>query len=329
MKADRPAQPRRNPLPLLLAAVLLLTACQPAPPHVLGTVEFDRITLPAPAAEHIVQIDVREGEFVPAGKRIMQLETTRTRAALESARADLRQQQQALLALENGPREEQIRQARATLVGAQAQARDATAYYQRLSALAKQQFVAAADLDRARASAGNADAAVGADRAALDQLVNGSRAEDIAQARALVAAAQATAASRAVDLEKMDLITPRDVRVDSLPYKLGDQAQPGTPLVILLASDTPYARVYVPSALRTSVKIGDAAVVTLLDGKHSYHGTVRMIRSEPTFTPYFALSGDDATRLSYLAEIALGKDAKDLPQGFPVSATFPGKDGHD
>lgn len=324
MKTDRYAS-----LACTLLALGLLTGCHAQPPQVLGTVEFDRITLPAPAAEHIVKIDVREGQYVPSGTRIMQLETTRTQAALDTAKADLQQQQQALLELEHGPREEQIRQARANLVGAQAEARDASAYYQRLAALARQQFVSAADLDRAKAAAGNAEAAVAADRAMLDQLVNGSRVEDIAQARAAVAAASATAASRSVDLEKLDLTAPRDVRVDSLPYKLGDQAQPGTPLVILLASDTPYARVYVPAALRPSVKVGDVAVVTLHDGKHQFQGKVRMIRSDPTFTPYFALSGDDATRLSYLAEIALGQDAKDLPQGFPVSAVFPGKQAHE
>lgn len=313
----------------LIAASLLLAGCHHAPPDVLGTVEFDRITLPAPAAEHIVKIDVREGQYVPAGTRIMQLETTRTQAALDTARADLQQQQQALLELQRGPREELIRQARANLVGAQAQSRDANAYYQRLSALGTQQFVAAADLDRAKASAGNADAAVAADRAALDQLLNGSRVEDIAQARAAVAAATANAASRAVDLDKLDLTAPRDVRVDSLPYKLGDQAQPGTPLVILLASDTPYARIYVPSALRPSIKVGDKAVVRLHDGTRQFHGTVRMIRSEPTFTPYYALNGEDATRLSYLAEIALDTDARDLPQGFPVAVAFPGKSSHD
>jgi HlyD family secretion protein len=324
MKTDRYAS-----LACTLLALWLLAGCHEQPPQVLGTVEFDRITLPAPAAEHIVKIDVREGQYVPAGTRIMQLETTRTQAALDTAKADLQQQQQALLELEHGSREEQIRQARANLVGAQAEARDASAYYQRLAALARQQFVSAADLDRAKAAAGNAEAAVAADRAMLDQLVNGSRVEDIAQARAAVAAASATAASRSVDLEKLDLTAPRDVRVDSLPYKLGDQAQPGTPLVILLASDTPYARVYVPAALRPSVKVGDVAVVTLHDGKHQFQGKVRMIRSDPTFTPYFALSGDDATRLSYLAEIALGQDAKDLPQGFPVSAVFPGKQANE
>ena len=313
----------------VLAAAALLAGCHRSSPEVLGTVEFDRITLPAPAAEHIVKIDVREGQYVPAGTRIMQLETTRTQAALDNARADLQQQQQALLELQRGPREEQIRQARANLVGAQAQSRDANAYYQRLSALGKQQFVSAADLDRAKASAGNADAAVAADRAALDQLVNGSRVEDIAQARAAVAAATANAASRSVDLDKLDLTAPRDVRIDSLPYKLGDQAQPGTPLVILLASDTPYARVYVPAALRPSIKVGDKAVVRLHEGKRQFNGTVRMVRSEPTFTPYYALNGEDATRLSYLAEIALDTDARDLPQGFPVAVAFPGKSSHD
>jgi len=316
-------------LVVLVVAAALLAGCHRSSPEVLGTVEFDRITLPAPAAEHIVKIDVREGQYVPAGTRIMQLETTRTQAALDNARADLQQQQQALLELQRGPREEQIRQARANLVGAQAQSRDANAYYQRLSALGKQQFVSAADLDRAKASAGNADAAVAADRAALDQLVNGSRVEDIAQARAAVAAATANAASRSVDLDKLDLTAPRDVRVDSLPYKLGDQAQPGTPLVILLASDTPYARVYVPAALRPSIKVGDKAVVRLHEGKRQFNGTVRMVRSEPTFTPYYALSGEDATRLSYLAEIALGTDARELPQGFPVAVAFPGKARHD
>jgi HlyD family secretion protein len=48
-----------------------------------------------------------------------------------------------------------------------------------------------------------------------------------------------------------------------------------------------------------------------------------MIRSEPSFTPYYALVGKDAARLSYLAEIALdGKDAARLPAGLPVRVEF-------
>ena len=48
-----------------------------------------------------------------------------------------------------------------------------------------------------------------------------------------------------------------------------------------------------------------------------------MIRSEPGFTPYFALVGKDAARLSYLAEIELtGEDARSLPAGLPVRVEF-------
>jgi HlyD family secretion protein len=47
-----------------------------------------------------------------------------------------------------------------------------------------------------------------------------------------------------------------------------------------------------------------------------------MIRSEPSFTPYYALIGEDAARLSYLAELQLDKAAGELPAGLPVRVEF-------
>ncbi|NUS38691.1 MAG: hemolysin secretion protein D, partial [Lysobacter sp.] len=57
-----------------------------------------------------------------------------------------------------------------------------------------------------------------------------------------------------------------------------------------------------------------------VDGRDGLlHGTVRMVHSEPSFTPYYALTGDDAARLVYLAEVALSPtEARDLPAGLPV-----------
>ena len=40
-----------------------------------------------------------------------------------------------------------------------------------------------------------------------------------------------------------------------------------------------------------------------------------MIRSEPTFTPYFALIGKDAARLSYLAEVARRRQGREAAGG--------------
>lgn len=307
----------------LLALPILLSACADDPPQALGTLEYDRITLPAPVAERIVRIDVREGQHVAAGASLMQLELTRTQSQLAAAKAQAQRAQAALQELETGPRSEDIARARANLSAAQAQAADAQAYYARLRPLGRQQLVAASDVDRARAAAGNAQAQVRAAQAALLELERGTRSEQIAQGESALVAAKAQAATQAATLEKLDLVAPRAGRIDSIPYKLGDQAPVGAPLVVMLVGDAPYARVYVPEPIRADVEVGQRAQVFIDGREQALDGRVRMIRSEPSFTPYYALTGEDAARLSYLAEIALtGEDATQLPAGLPVRVKF-------
>ncbi|PWK92205.1 HlyD family secretion protein [Fulvimonas soli] len=300
-----------------------LAGCGKAPPQALGTLEYDRISLPAPAAERVVAIDVREGETVAAGQPLLRLDPAHTRAELAAAEAQASQQQATLLELRVGPRQEDIAKARADLAAAEAQARDARAYYRRLLPLRKNNYAAAADIDRARAAAGSAEGQVAAAKAALDALVHGTRPEQIAQGEAALAAAKAQAEAQRVLLGKLDLVAPRAGRVDSLPYKLGDQAPVGAPLVVLLAGDAPYARVYLQEPMRARVHVGDAVRVHVDGRDRSYLGKVRLIRSEPVFTPYYALAGEDAARLSYLAEVALGPEAADLPVGLPVRVDYP------
>lgn len=312
----------KSPRLLLVFCILALSACRDAPPQALGTLEWDRITLPAPVAEKIVRIDVREGQQVAAGAPLLQLELTRTQSQLAAAQAQAQQSREALSELEAGPRSEDIDQARANLSAAQAQAADARAYYNRLQPLGRQKLVAAADVDRARAAAGNAEAQVRAAQAALLELQRGTRSEQVAQGRSVVAAAEAQAATSAVSLDKLNVVAPRAGRIDSLPYKLGDQAPVGASLAILLVGDAPHARIYIPEPIRANVKVGDSARVSLDGREKVYAGKVRMIRSEPSFTPYYALTGKDAARLSYLAEIQLERDAADLPAGLPVRIEF-------
>src|SRR3546814_4635962 len=85
----------------------------------------------------------------------------------------------------------------------------------------------------------------------------------------------------------------------------------------MIVGDAPHARVYVPEPLRAGVAVSqrERVFVGADDGEQVFEGTVRIIRSEPTFTPYYALIGDDAARLSYLAEIQLDEDAGALPAG--------------
>jgi HlyD family secretion protein len=308
----------------LAACALAIAGCGDRPPQALGTLEYDRITVPAPVAEKIVSIDVREGEQVTAGAVLLTLDRTRVEAETQATLAEAQRQREALAELEAGARSEQVRQARANLAATKADAEDAGAYYERVQGLADRKLVAAADVDRARAAASSANAQMRQAQAALDELLHGTRREQIAQGKAALRGAEAAEAAQRAVLDKLQVVAPRDGRVDSLPYRLGDQAPVGAPLVVLLVGDAPYARIYVPEPIRSRVKVGDAVRVFVDGVEAPLAGRVRMIRSEPSFTPYYALTGEDAARLSYLAEVSLGSDAAELPAGLPVRVEFDG-----
>lgn len=299
-------------------ACAVMASCKPDAPQVLGTLEFDRITLPAPAAERITEVAVREGQHVTAGTTLLTLETTRAQAVTRAAPAQTDAQRAALRNIADGARRERIVQAQAQLNEAIAQEANAAAYYKRLEPLGQQKLVAAADVDRARAAASTAKAAVNAAQAALQDLKDGARHAELAQGEANVQAAQAQVMVQQVTQDKLIVKAPRDGVVDALPYKLGDQAPVGSPLAVILVGGAPFGRVYIPEPLRTNVKVGTKVRVTIDGQNKSFDGTIRVIQQEPTFTTYYALSGSDAARLSYLAEIQLGDDAKDLPAGLPI-----------
>src|SRR5688500_1707254 len=223
--AKEMTMPRRNPgnsqaLASLLVASLLLAGCGDEPAQALGTLEYDRVTLPAPAAERIVAIEVREGERVRAGQLLLRLEATRTSASTEALRAETERHRAVLSELEAGPREEAIAQARAQLAAVQAAERDARAYYARLQPLGRRQLVAAADVDRARAAASSAEAQVRGANAAVAELEHGTRQERLAQAEASVRAAEAQAAAQQVTLDKLRVVAPRAGIIASLPFNV-------------------------------------------------------------------------------------------------------------
>ncbi len=311
-----------KPTPWFAMTAVLLAACSPSKPVALGTLEWDRITLPSPAAEKITAIEVREGQAVKAGTVLLRLDSSVTQSQLAAATAEQRRSTAALSELKAGPRREEITRAQAALHAAKAQQGDAAAQLRRLEDLLKQRLVPQADVDRARAAADSAAAQVRSAQAALRELTRGTRGEQIAQGVAASQAAGAQAAAQRALFDKLTLVAPRDGVIDSLPYRLGDQPPVGAPLVVMLAGEAPYARVYVPEALRAGVKVGSRATVKVEGSDRAWPGLVRMVRSDPTFTPYYALTGQDVSRLSYLAEVQLGAEAHELPAGLPLSVEF-------
>ena len=308
---------------LLLSALLLvaLTGCADADKPLLGTLEWDRVSLPAEASEVLLRIAVAEGERVEAGQLLLELDPRRQDARIAQARAEVEQAAAHLAELSNGARSETIDAARADLARNRAELTDAERSFSRIAELYQRQQVAIAELDRARAARDQASAATRSAEAQLRELTNGTRPEQLEQAAAALEAARGNLAQLQVGREHLSLRAPRAGLVDALPFKVGDQPPTGAELVSLLVGEQPYARVFIPASIRAQVSVGDVMRVFVEGVEQPFQARVRSIRSEAAFTPYYALTGDDASRLMYRAELVLqGEAARQLPAGLPLRA---------
>ena len=307
--------------PPFLIAALLLVGCRSESTALLGTLEWDRIGVAAEASEPIIAIDVVEGQQVSAGMALLHLDPRRADARMAQANALLQGVEAALAELEAGTRSETIATARANLASAQASVSNAKKERDRIAAIRARGLVAQATLDNAQTALATANANAAALRAQLDEQVNGARSQTIDQAQASVAAARAELDAARLTRQRLDVVAPRDGRVDALPFKLGDQPPQGATVVSLLSGAAPYARIFVPSSRRATLVDGMTCTVLVQGVDAPYTATLRSLRSDPAFTPYYALTGDDASRLVYRAELVLqGDKAHALPAGLPVQA---------
>ena len=317
----RRTDPGRLPLPLL--AVLLLTACgktDDASAPLLGTLEWDRIGVPAEVSEPIVRIAVKEGQAVQAGELLLVLDGRRSDARQAQADAAVAQAQARVSELAHGSRIEQLDAARASVASARASQEEAQKQFARYDALGRSQVVARTSVDAARATRDRAIAQVASAQAQLRELTQGTRPEQVAQAESALDSARAAQRALRLDGARLQVRAPRAGRVDALPFKLGDQPPAGAVLASLLVGDAPYARVFVPESRRVGLREGQRFTVRVQGGAEM-HATLRSIAREAAFTPYYALTGDDASRLVYRAELVLtDADAASLPAGLPVQA---------
>lgn len=308
-------------LPGLLCVTLLAGCEQPGDDALLGSLEWDRIGVPAEASETILSWHVAEGQYVEAGQLLLALDPRRQDARIAQARGEVAQAEARLNELSNGARRETLDAAQATLARQRAEQRNAEHNFQRIAALYQRGQVAIAELDRARAGRDQSQAATRNADAQLRELSNGTRPEQLEQAAAALDAARGKLAQVMLDREHLNVHAPRAGRVDALPFKVGDQPPSGAEVVSLLVGEMPYARVYIPASQRPHTALGDAMRVQVEGIEQPFAATVSSIRSEASFTPYFALSGDDASRLMYRAELRLhGAAARQLPAGLPLQA---------
>src|SRR5262249_302177 len=138
--------------------------------------------------------------------------------------------------------------------------------YRRVQDLVERKLVSQSQLDQARA---RRDSAAGTDKQAtarLNLLLEGTRVEELDQATASLKQAQAALVELQTSAAGYVVKAPRAGRIEAIPYKLGERPAAGTPLIVMLADGTPYARVYVPEPMRTQFQPGTRTQVRV-DGR--------------------------------------------------------------
>lgn len=303
-------------LPLLLAS---MQGCSSSPEQALGTLEWDRVNSRAPASEIIIDILANEGDRVEEGDLILIIDKSKILQDIREQEARLEQANWYLIELEKGPRGQKIAEAEARLKAAEATLENDFEIYNRQKKLYNTDFTSKQQLDITRKNYLNSKEKVSEYTEQLDELQEGTRIEQIKQARANVETLTAQLNRMNLQADEYTVRAPRAGLVDSLPFKRGDRPPAHAVVSTLLAGPQPWARVYVPEPFRSKMKPGTVYSLRIDGQKGDFPVKLRSISADPSFTPYFALTERDRSRLSYVAKLDLVDDrARELTAGTPV-----------
>jgi HlyD family secretion protein len=307
-----------------LPAVLVLAACSRHDADKLpGTLERDRVELVADATESIVSLPFAEGAAVKAGDIIVVQDRALTAAEVDAARAQLAEAEARVEELKNGPLPTTIHAAQARRDAARANRDDAVRERDRLLGLVQRSLVSKSEADRQVAAADASEASLREAEADLRELQQGTRAEQVKQARQAADSARANLAGLQTTSARLEVRAPIDAIIDALPYRVGEKPAKGATVAVLLARTAPYARIHIPESIRARVKPGGTATIHVDGVDRAYAGKVRFVSSEAEFTPYYALTQADRSKLSFLAEVEFSDaDATQLPSGVPLDVTL-------
>lgn len=325
-----------NRKPIVVAAVIVLAGAvaayawwhrrPAAEPDVLvahGNVDIRQVSLAFNAAERIVEMRAKEGDRVKAGDVVALLDTRTTRLRLAQAEAEVGAKEQALKRLKAGSRPEEIAQAKAAVVAAEAELELARSESKRLaaaSAATQGRGVSRQDLDTAESKLRVAESRLESARKAAQLVVVGPRAEDIAQAGQELAAARAQRDLVQRELDEAVLRAPLDAVVRARLLEPGDMASPQRPAYTLAITQPKWVRAYVPEPSLSRIRMGMAASVTTDSAPdHPLAGRIGYISSVAEFTPKNVETEELRTSLVYEIRVMVDDPRDALRLGMPAT----------
>ncbi|HYM81582.1 MAG TPA: HlyD family efflux transporter periplasmic adaptor subunit [Candidatus Limnocylindria bacterium] len=329
------------PVPLRIGIVLavlvvagILIANRRADPNgeirASGMIEMDEIDVASLVGGRVVRLLVDEGDSVHAGDTLAVLDRGEVSEAFRAQAAQAERATAQALEVRRGPRDEQVRMARADLAEANAELQLAEKDLARAETLARNQVIAQAELDRARSTRDRTAARWAAAAEALRIQEEGNRREQVTASREAAEAAQAELRGAMSRLRELVLIAPISGVVLLRNFESGELAQPGQPVVTLGNPDSLWMRVFVAAPEIERVKLGARADVRLGGiSKQVYSGRVVEIETRSEFTPRAALTEEERANIVFGVKVVLDPSNRALKAGLPADVRIapPRKNG--
>jgi HlyD family secretion protein len=301
--------------------MLMCLGCGAAKVGHQGVIEQDEETIAFEVGGRVTSVAVHEGERIPAGVVLAELDRTSLQLHRDQAAAALAVAQAERDRVWAGARAEDIAIAEARLAAAQVARDTALTERDRRRQLVADQAGTVQARDQAEEAAASAEAAFAVTQAELALLTAGARSEDRTVADRRVAAAVVALTQAEEDLRKTVAHAPPGVRVvRHVHLRPGEIAQPGVPVITVADESRPYADIFVEQAVLATLRVGQAVTLSA-DGGASDTGKIEWIGDRLEFTPRFLFGPQDRPNLMARVRVRLA-DGEGFHAGQPVDAAF-------
>jgi len=286
-----------------------------------GNIEAHESLVSFKVTGRIIDLPVDEGMTLKAGDLLARLDNDdyRQQVAVDDATTRLRSRQLALALA--GSRTQDIEAAKLVMDDAQADLEQKKKDYARYQALYEKDEIPGQTRDLAFTNVTRAQVAYDRDQQIYNELVEGTRKEELAVDRANVHQASQVVDMSHIRLAYTVLRAPFTGVVMVRQAELGEVVSPGTPVVTLADLDHLWVRVYVPETDLGKVHWGQPVEVrTDTYPDKIYHGRISFVSSEAEFTPKSVQTEKERVTLVYRVKVDLENPRNELKPGMPADA---------
>lgn len=307
---------------MLLLAVLPACASKTAP-EAVGTLEVTAVDLAPMVPARVVRVLVEEGAQVRAGDTMAVLTQAGLRDQVGEARARVTSAEAQVQELERGARPEEISKAEQDLAAATALATNAATDAARARTLAANNVIPKQQLDQAEARSAEAEARRSSLEQALKLVRDGARPERRTAARADLARARSALAAMEANVGDLVLISPVNGTVLVRAAEPGEVLPAGVAAVSIGDVSRPWVRVYVGQQLLPLLHAGDTVEARLDAFPDSvFHGRIASLATKAEYTPRVALTERERADLLFGVKIEFTDGHGMLKPGVPVTVRF-------